>query len=125
MSNGLDPDQNRKNASPDLGPSCLQSISADNTSRQRVLTLCILETPKQVLLQTVKCSIMLHFIRVYTVCKGEKDNQTIKTIFFENYNLTPLDMYNGLLQVYCIKQEGIIHLIVYKGLKIRKVIYQP
>ena len=71
MSNGLDPDQNRKNAGPNLGPSCLQSISADNTSRQRVLTLCILETPKRVLLQTVKtqmkCSIMLHFIRVFVV----------------------------------------------------------
>ena len=24
----------------------------------------------------MKCSIMLHFIRVYTVCKGEKDIQT-------------------------------------------------
>ena len=24
----------------------------------------------------MKCSIMLHFIRVYTVCKGEKDLQT-------------------------------------------------
>ena len=34
----------------------------------------------RVLLQTVKtqmkCSIMLHFIRVYTVCKGKKDLQT-------------------------------------------------
>ena len=34
------------------------------------------ETPKEVLLQTVKtqmkCSIMLHFIGVYTVCKGKK-----------------------------------------------------
>ena len=43
------------------------------------LTLCIRETPKWVLLQTVKthmkCS-MLHFIRVYTVCKGIKDFQT-------------------------------------------------
>ena len=36
---------------------------------------CILETPKQVLWQTVKtqmkCSIMLHFIRVYTFCYGQ------------------------------------------------------
>ena len=41
------------------------------------LTLCILEAPKWVLLQTVKTqmksSIMLHFIRVYTVCKDKKD----------------------------------------------------
>ena len=44
------------------------------------LTLCIREAPKWVLLQTVKtemkCSIMLHLIRVYTVCKGKKDLQT-------------------------------------------------
>ena len=33
--------------------------------------------PKRVLLQTVntqiKCSMMLHFIRVFTVCKGKTD----------------------------------------------------
>ena len=44
------------------------------------LNLCIRETPKRVSLQTVKtmmkCSIMLHFIWVYTVCKGKKDPQT-------------------------------------------------
>ena len=44
-----------------------------------LLTLCISETLEQVLLQTVKtqmeCSIMLHFIRVYTVCQGKKDLQ--------------------------------------------------
>ena len=52
-----------------------------------LLTLCVLETPKRVLLQTVKtqikCSIMLHFIRVYTVCKGKKDLKTKKYIFFK------------------------------------------
>ena len=39
------------------------------------LSLCIQKTPKRVALQTaktqMKCSIMLHFIRVYTVCKGK------------------------------------------------------
>ena len=44
------------------------------------LTLCIRETPKRVLLQTVKtqmkCSKMLHFIRVCTVCNGKKGLQT-------------------------------------------------
>ena len=39
-----------------------------------LLTLCIPETLKPIILQTVKtqmkCSIMLHFFRVYTVCKG-------------------------------------------------------
>ena len=67
-------------------------------------------TPKQVLLQTVKtqmkCSIMLHFIRVYTVFKDKKKIFRQKnTIFFSNYNLTPLDMY----QVYCIKPKGRVH----------------
>ena len=46
-----------------------------------LLNLSIRESPKQVLLQTMKtqmkCSIMLHFIRVYTVCKGKKDKWTI------------------------------------------------
>ena len=49
------------------------------------LTLCIQETPKQVILQTVKtqmkCSMMLHFIRVYTVCEGKKNFRQKKTIF--------------------------------------------
>ena len=33
-------------------------------------------------------SIMLHFIRVYTVCKGEKIFRQKNAIFFESYNLT-------------------------------------
>ena len=37
-------------------------------------------------------------------------------MFFFNYNLTPLDIYNGLSQVYCIKPEG-NNPLVYKGLK--------
>ena len=51
---------------------------------------------------------MRHFIRVYTVCKGKKDLLTKEyNIFncFLSYKLTPLDMYNGLFQVYCIKPE--------------------
>ena len=40
------------------------------------LTLCIRETPKWILLQTVnthmKSNIMRYFIKVYTVCKGKK-----------------------------------------------------
>ena len=55
---------------------------------------------------TAKC----YIIRVYTVCKAKKKRTTDKRIqyFFENYNLTPLDMYNGLSQVYCIKPEELI-----------------
>ena len=33
MSNSLDPDQARHFVGPDLGPNCLQRLSADNTSR--------------------------------------------------------------------------------------------
>ena len=39
----------------------------------------------------------------------KKDLQTKEYFFFLNYNLTPLDMYIGLSQVYCIKPEGIIY----------------
>ena len=46
----------------------------------------------------------LHFIKVYTVCKVKK-----KPMLFENYNLAPLKMYNGLSQVICIKPDGLIH----------------
>ena len=51
-----------------------------------LLTLCIRETPKRVFLQTVKtqmkCSLVLHFIRVYTVCKVKKDLQTKEYTIF-------------------------------------------
>ena len=43
VSNGLDQDQTRHFVGPDLGPNCLQRLSADDTSRQRVkLTLSTL-----------------------------------------------------------------------------------
>ena len=34
VANSLDPDQARHFVGPDLGPNCLQKISADNSSRQ-------------------------------------------------------------------------------------------
>ena len=40
-SNSLDPDQ-AQFVESDLGPNCLQRLSADNKSRQRVKTYCIL-----------------------------------------------------------------------------------
>ena len=59
-----------------LMKNCFKDCSQSRPSALMVyfaLTLCILETPKQVFWQTVKtlmkCSIMLHFIRVCTVCK--------------------------------------------------------
>ena len=39
MQNSLDPDQARPNVGTELGPSCLQMLSADNTSRQNLIIL--------------------------------------------------------------------------------------
>ena len=57
--------------SPMLG----ERASPDKVSQLNKLTLCMQETSKRVLLQTVKtqmkCRILMwHFIRVYTVCQG-------------------------------------------------------
>ena len=41
-SNNLDPDQARRFVGPDLGPNCVQMLSADDTSRQRVLSYHII-----------------------------------------------------------------------------------
>ena len=55
----------------------------------------------------MKCSIILHsrdcISWVYTVCKVKKN-----AMFFENYNLAPLKLYNRLSQ-YRIKPDGLIH----------------
>ena len=37
MSNNLDLDQAQHSVGPDLGPKCLQRLSADKTSKQRVI----------------------------------------------------------------------------------------
>ena len=83
-------------------------LSIDCSCHQQ---MCIRETPKREVLQSentqTKCSILLHFMRVYT--KGKKDFQPKNTIFVLNYNLTPQDMYIGLSTVYCIKPEGRIY----------------
>ena len=44
-------------------------------------------------------------------CYGQKDLQIKNTsfFFFLNYNWTPLDMYNGLSQIYFINPDGRIH----------------
>ena len=38
VTNSLDPDQARRFVGPDLDLNCLQRLSADDTSKQRVLT---------------------------------------------------------------------------------------
>ena len=42
MSNSLDPDKARRFVGPDLDPNCLQSLSADDTGRQRVNSCLLL-----------------------------------------------------------------------------------
>ena len=41
-------------------------------------------------------------------CKRKKSLDK-NAIFFENYNLTSLDKYNDLFQVYCMNPEGRFH----------------
>ena len=36
MSNSWDPDQNQHSIGPDLGPNCLQRLSADDTSKELI-----------------------------------------------------------------------------------------
>ena len=38
MSNGLDQDQDRHSVGPDLGPNCLQMLSADDTRKELTRT---------------------------------------------------------------------------------------
>ena len=84
FANSEDPEEMQHNAAFHQGLPCLLKIETQSgtESHQYIgestcdpLTLCIRETPKRVLLQTVKtqikCSIMLHFIWVYTVCQGK------------------------------------------------------
>ena len=52
MSNSLDPDQDRHFVGPDLGPNCLQRLSADDPSKQRVKV-----DPRQ----TVKVNLIIMF----------------------------------------------------------------
>ena len=40
VSNSLDPDQDQCVVGPDLGPNCLQMLSADDISRQKVNKYC-------------------------------------------------------------------------------------
>ena len=42
MSNSLDPDQARRFVGPDLGPNCLPRLSVDETGRQRVNVVWLL-----------------------------------------------------------------------------------
>ena len=57
----------------------------------------------------MKCRMMRHFIRIYTVCLGKKDSQTKKSLKKE-YNLIQWTIYS-LLYITSRKNP-----LVYKGL---------
>ena len=54
MTNSLDPDQAGLFVGPDLGPSCLQKLSADDTMRQRVNSAPDLLVGKELMLSLSK-----------------------------------------------------------------------
>ena len=41
MSNGLDPDQARRNFGPDLGPNCLQTVQAGKEQKRIIVSLTL------------------------------------------------------------------------------------
>ena len=78
------------------------------------ITHCIRETPRRVLLQTVKTQMKRGISSGSTLFVKVKRSSDI---FLLNYNLTPLDMYTGLSQVYCIKSE--------ESISIQRVNFNP
>ena len=64
VSTSLDPDQAPPNVGTELGPSCLQRLSADNTSRQNLIILLV--TVGSIPPNTSKC-IELSFISNYNL----------------------------------------------------------
>ena len=73
----------------------------------------IQETPKRVLLQKLmtqmKCCISSESTMIF------RQKNTIYFLIY--YNLTSLDMYNGLSQAYCILNQKEESISIYKGLK--------
>ena len=59
--------------------------------------------------------IMLINVKMPTISSGSTLFAKVKkilhknTVLFESNKLTPIDMYNGLSQVYCIEPEGRLH----------------
>ena len=63
VSNSLDPDQARHFFGPDLGPNCLQSLSADDTSRQK--------SGSKLFAKVISRRHLWAQICIQTVCKGD------------------------------------------------------
>ena len=80
MSNSLDPDQARHFVGPDLGSNCLQKLTAEDTSRLRVLLIFSKSTFLKILSGTLsECQTVSILIRPYilsgliwfqTICKS-------------------------------------------------------
>ena len=95
VSNSLDPDQTRHFVGPDLGPNCLQMLSAGDTSRQRVNNLselliwmsisCVIVTP---LIYPFKPSVLFvgHRQTVQTQIRRRKMRRLIRafTVYSQN-----------------------------------------
>ena len=79
VANSLDPDQARHTVGPDLGPSYLQSLSADDTSRQRILIICMMMV-FSIWLDTINLGWFIVDIKVWQVnicklrCISQPDN---------------------------------------------------
>ena len=56
VSNSLDPNQDLHSFGPDLGPNCLQRLSADGTSRQRVDRVFRVNTTMLLWVQDADCN---------------------------------------------------------------------
>ena len=97
------------------------NASYEMRCKNKIIVLyCIVQEVKT----QMKYSIMLHFIRVYAVCKGKNILRQTKTIVFAKYNPAPLGMYNRLSQSYCIKSEVRIHLYT-KGKRLHIRLWCP
>ena len=87
ISNSLDPDQDRQNVCPDLGPNCLQKLSADDKSRSEFCMLLLssadifqtqpfqkilsgIQSEFQTVWIQIRTDILSVLIWVQTVCKG-------------------------------------------------------
>ena len=57
----------------------------------------------------MKCSIILHFIMVYTICWGQNNLQGQKSYIIRNSHLWPLKIYNGQSHPHCIYLNVKIH----------------
>ena len=64
VSNRLDPDQARHFVGPDLGPNCLQRLSVDDTSRQRVNMVRVNEKYMLTDIYTMRMSLS----KISTIC---------------------------------------------------------